>query len=121
MSLYRCTICLDGQPGVWEDRQIVVHWDDLDANTFVVAPFTVAAADLDEERLVHELGRMGFRLVSTNSDNIGRGWAIVSRSRTDRPFYNPLDRSWCAYLTDEDKRAIRNKWPDAAVPGVHNT
>ena len=113
MSLYQCTIANDGAR-----RHIIVHWDDNDPNRHVVAPVTVAAEDLTEARLVHELESMGFRLVSTDSDNIGRGWAIVTHSRTDWPYYNPLDGNWYTFLSDDVKRAIADKWPDAAVPGV---
>ena len=113
MSLYQVTIAHDG-----ENRQIVVHWDDNDPNRFIVAPFTVAAAELDESRLAHELGRMGFRLVSTDSDNVARGWAIVARTQSDRPFFNPLNGTWQAFLDDEEKRQIAAKWPYAEVPGV---
>ncbi len=115
MSLYRVTIANDG-----DKRQIIVAWDDNDPNRHIVAPVTVAASELDEARLEHELGRMGFRLASVDSDNIARGWAIVSRTRTDHPFYNPLDGSWCAYLDAPTKRAIAEKWPDADVPGARN-
>lgn len=114
MSLYTCTIARDG-----DNRQVIVHWDDRDPNRHIVAPVTACAGDLDEKRLADLVGSMGFRIVSAGSDNIGRGWAIVGRLRTDHPFYNPLDESWCAYLTDEDKRAIADKWPDARVPGVN--
>ncbi len=113
MSLYRCTIARDG-----DRRQIGVHWDDLNPNRHITAPVTVPAAELDERRLEHELGRMGFRLASTDSDNVGRGWAIVARIQSDRPFFNPIDGTWYAFLDDEDKRTIRDKWPEAEVPGV---
>lgn len=112
MSLYRCTIANDG-----DNRQIIVHWDDNDPNRHIVAPVTVPAAELDEDGLAYELGRGGFRLVSTGSDNVSRGWAIVARTQTDRPFYNPLDQSWHTYLTNDAKRTIAATWPDAAVPG----
>jgi hypothetical protein len=114
VSLYRCTIAHDR-----DKRQIIVHWDDNDPNRHIVAPVTVTATDLDEHRLVHELGAMGFRLVSTGSDNIERGWAIVARTHTDRPFYSPIGQTWYAYLPDDVKRAIADKWPDAVVPGVN--
>lgn len=113
MSLYRTTIAHDGG-----NRQIIVHWDDHDPNTHIVAPVTVPAAELDEARLQHELGSMGFRIASSDSDNVGRGWAIVSRLHTDRPFYNPIERSWYAYLSDDAKREIASKYPGARVPGV---
>jgi hypothetical protein len=113
MSLYRCTIARDG-----DRRQIGVHWDDLDPNRYIAAPVAVPAAELDETRLEHELGRMGFRLSSTDSDNVGRGWAIVARTQSERPFFNPIDGTWNAFLDDEDKRTIRDKWPEAEVPGV---
>ncbi|OBK36966.1 hypothetical protein A5658_04715 [Mycobacterium sp. 1245111.1] len=113
MSLYRCTIAHDG-----DRRQIIVHWDDDNPNRAICSPVTVPAAELDEARLIHELGRSGFRLVSADSDNIGRGWAIVARSQTDRPFYNPIDQTWHTYLTDDAKRDIAATWPDAAVPGA---
>lgn len=114
MSLYRCTIANDGSR-----RQIVIHWDDNDANRIIVAPVAVPTSELNEERLIHEIGRMGFRLASTESDNVERGWAIVAHLRKDWPFYNPLDGSWHAFLDDETKRSIRERWPDADVPGVH--
>ncbi|WP_036376513.1 hypothetical protein [Mycolicibacterium austroafricanum] len=113
MSLYTTTIALDG-----DKRQIIVHWDDNDPNTHITAPVTVPAADLDESRLEHELGRMGFRIASAGSDNVGRGWAVVSRLHTDRPFYNPLDSSWYAYLPSDVKREIASKYPGSRVPGV---
>ena len=113
MSLYKTTIARDG-----DRRQIIVHWDDHDPNRHIVAPVTVPAAELDEARLEHELGRMGFRIASTGSDNIGRGWAIVSRLHTDRPFYSPLDGSWYAYLSDDVKAEISSKYPQSRVPGL---
>ncbi len=113
MSLYYCTIANDGPL-----RQIVVHWDDNDPNRHIVAPVTVPAVSLDETRLAAELAGMGFRLVSTESDNIDRGWAIVARAQLDRPFYNPLDGDWYAYLSDAVKREIANKWPNADIPGT---
>lgn len=113
MSLYRCTIATDG-----DRRQIIVHWDDNDPNRHIVAPISVAAGELDEQRLAHELSRSGFRIASTGSDNIGRGWAIVSHTRTDWPFYNPITGDWCAYLSDDVKRSIAATWPTASVPGV---
>lgn len=113
MSLYRCTIAHDG-----ENRQIIVHWDDDDPNRHIVAPASIAASDVTEDRLAHELGRMGFRVVSTDSDNVGRGWAIVAHARSDWPFYNPLTNGWCSHLDDETKRGIKAQWPDAVVPGV---
>lgn len=113
MSLYRCTIAHDGA-----NRQIVVHWDDNDPNRHIVAPTTIPASETSEDRLAHELGRMGFRVVSTDSDNIGRGWAVVAHTRADWPFYNPLTQGWCAYLDDTAKQGIRARWPEADVPGV---
>ena len=113
MSLYRVTIANDG-----DKRQIIVAWDDENPNRHIVAPVTVAASELDEARLEHELGRMGFRLVSADSDNIGRGWAIAASRNSNHPFYNPADRSWCAYLDANAKRTIADKWPDAVVPGA---
>lgn len=113
MSLYRATIAHDR-----DERQIVVHWDDNDPNRHIVAPVSVPAGELDDARLAHELGRMGFRLVSTDSDNIGRGWAVVARNQSDRPFFNPLDGSWNAFLHDHVKEEIAERWPDAAVPGA---
>jgi hypothetical protein len=111
--LYKWTIARDG-----DRRQIVGHWDDLNPNRHIVAPFAVAAAELDENRLAHELGRMGFRIVSGGSDNAGRGWGIVAPTRSDLPFYNPIDQSWYAYLDEGAQRAIVDKWPDVDVPGV---
>lgn len=113
MSLYTCTIANDGA-----QRQVVVHWDDKDPNRHVVAPVTLPANGLDECRLAEAVGSMGFRIVSADSDNVGRGWAIVARSNSDRPFYNPIDQSWNAFLPEDVKRAIADKWPGAAVPGV---
>lgn len=114
MSLYLTTIAHDGD----NNRQIIVHWDEHDPNTHIVAPVAVAAEELDDARLEHELGRMGFRIASTSSDNIGRGWAIAARLRSDWPFYNPLDGTWNAFLSDEVKQEIRAKYPSARVPGV---
>jgi hypothetical protein len=113
MSLYRCTIANDG-----DQRQIIVQWDDNNPNRHIVAPVTVPATELNEDRLAHELARSGFRLASIGSDNVGRGWAITARIQSDRPFYSPLDQTWHTYLSDDAKRAIAAKWPDAAVPGV---
>jgi hypothetical protein len=42
----------------------------------------------------------------------------VAPSNSDRPFYNPLDGDWWPYLNDDQKREIRSKYPDAAVPGA---
>lgn len=113
MSLYRCTIANDG-----DRRQIIVHWDDNDPNRHIVAPTTIGAGDLDEQRLALELSRAGFRIASTDSDNIGRGWAIVAHARRDWPFYNPISGDWCAFLSDDVKRAIAATWPAASVPGA---
>lgn len=113
MSLYRCTIATDG-----DRRQIIVHWDDNDPNRHIVAPITVEASDLDEERLAHELGRSGFRIASTGSDNIGRGWAIVSHTRTDWPYFNPVDGGWYSFLSETVKHTIAETWPTASVPGA---
>ncbi|KXO91096.1 Uncharacterised protein (plasmid) [Tsukamurella tyrosinosolvens] len=114
MSLYHCTIALDG-----DNRQVIVHWDDNDANTHIVAPITIAASELDEAKLVHLVASMGFRMVSTGSDNVGRGWAIVARTNSNHPFYDPIAREWRAFLSDDQKAAIRTQYPDATVPGVH--
>ncbi|MFA5709321.1 hypothetical protein [Mycolicibacterium sp.] len=114
MSLYHCTIAQDR-----DQRQVIVHWDDHDPNRHIVAPVSVAADTLDEAKLTDLVSSMGFRIASTDSDNIGRGWAIVARIQTDRPFYNPLDQGWYAYLQDDVKSAIADKWPGARVPGVN--
>lgn len=114
MSLYHCTISRDGN-----DRQSIVHWDDNDAGRDIVAPCTMPATELDEARLAGVVGSMGFRIASEHSDNIGRGWAIVSPNNRDRPFYDPIDRDWRAYLSDDRKREIRDSYPDAVVPGCH--
>lgn len=111
--LYRCSIARDG-----DHRQIIVHWDDLDPNRHITAPVTVPVAELDESRLEHELGRKGFRLASSDSDNVGRGWAIVARIQSDRSFFNPINRIWCSSISGEEKRAINDKWPGAEVPGA---
>jgi hypothetical protein len=92
MSLYRCTIAEDR-----DNRQIIVHWDDNDPNRHIMAPVTVPAGELDEDRLAHELARAGFRVVSIGSDNVGRGWAIVARTQ-DRPTVLRPARSELALL-----------------------
>lgn len=115
MSLYRCTIALDGE----DRRQINIHWDDNDPNRLIVAPYDVAAVGFDEQRLADVVGTMGFSIASTCSDNVGRGWAIVSRLNRDRPFFNPVDHRWYSFLPDDVQREIRAKYPDADVPGVH--
>lgn len=119
MAYYTCTIAHDD-----DNRQIIIHWDDHDPNRHLVTPVSVPASELDEARLVHEVGRMGFRIISTDSDNVGRGWAIVSRSFTREStaqhyFYNPLTNGWQTYLSETDKNMIRTKYPDARVPGVN--
>lgn len=113
MSLYHCTIAHDG-----DKRQVIVHWDDNDPNRHIVAPCTVPADTLDESSLARIISSMGFRIATDSSDNVERGWAIVARTNSDRPFYDPLDGDWRTFLTDEQKRKIRDKWPGAAVPGV---
>ncbi len=111
MSIYTATICKDG-----DGSQIVVHWDDNDPNRFITAPIMVDRAVTDETELSELLGLQGWRIVSTGSDNIGRGWAMVSRIRSDWPFYNPLTGNFQAFLHDGEKREILGRWPDADVP-----
>lgn len=113
MSLYHCTIARDG-----DKRQVVVHWDDNNPNRHIVAPYTVPADSLDESSLAHILSSMGFRVATGSSDNVGRGWAIVARIDSARPYYNPLNGNWCTFLTGEQGRDIRSRYPDASVPGV---
>lgn len=115
MSHYIATIARDGDA----KRQIVVHWDDNNPNRHVCAPVTVGAGELDETKLSSVLGSMGFRVVDdAGADNVGRGWATVTRIRDDRPFFNPLDSSWHSYLSEEIKDKIRATYPGASVPGV---
>lgn len=121
MAYYTCTIARDGDG----DRQISIHWDDNDPNRHITAPVTVPADELDEARLALEVGRLGFRVISNDSDNIDRGWAIVSRSFTsettsDHSFYNPITGGWQAYLSAVDKNEIRTKYPAARVPGTYD-
>jgi len=110
MGYYTTTICRDG-----DHHQIVTHWDDHDPNRFIYAPITVTG-ELTEETLAAAVATQGFRIVSTESDSIGRGWAIVTRP--DHRFYDPISGDWYSYLTDTRKAAISAKYPDARVPGV---
>ena len=109
MSTYKAFIAKDGNR-----FQVSVCWDDNDPNRFITAPFPLEPSD----DLDNQLGRAGYRLVSNDSDNIGRGWALVSRMATDRPFYDPVAQTWRSSLSDDAKQKIRAKYPDASVPGV---
>lgn len=113
MSLYKATICKDG-----DGCQVVVHWDDNDANRFIYAPAMLDHPIADEAELVDVLGQQGWRLVSNGSDNIGRGWAIVARIERRWPVYNPLTLDWHGSLSDAVKAELRQKYPDADIPGV---
>ncbi|MBR7514144.1 hypothetical protein KC219_28700, partial [Mycobacterium tuberculosis] len=46
--------------------------------------------------LAAALGRAGYRVVSTDSDNLGRGWAMVARSSSQHSFYDPVSAGWYA-------------------------
>lgn len=111
MSIYRATITEDGE----HSRRIVVHWDVNDtARSIAVSP-TITAQELNESRLADELATLGFRLLSTESDNLGHGWAIVCRSAGSHKVYNPLDDAWCSHLSGEEKAAIAQRWPDVEL------
>lgn len=114
MAYYTATIARDGDAR----RQIAVHWDDNNPNRHIIAPVTVATDELDEEKLSHVLASMGFRIISGDSDNVGRGWAVVSRAKSAHLFFNPLDGTWRSHLSDETKEQIRTTYPGAAVPGA---
>jgi hypothetical protein len=116
MGYYHATICRDGDAG----HQVVVHWDDNDPNRFIYAPIAVAG-EVTEQKLADAVATQGWRIVSFDSDNVGRGWAIVARSEPTRPFYDPISQGWCTFLTDDQKRAIAAKYPDAVVPGVRKS
>lgn len=119
MAYYTATIAIDrGARNDRDGRQIVVHWDDNDPNRFIYAPISVDHPLTGEAELVELLAGQGWRVVSDGSDNVGRGWAIVTRKDKRLPFYNPLSRSWQAFLSDDEKRAVREKYPDATVPGT---
>jgi hypothetical protein len=110
MGYYTTTICKD------DDRhQVVTHWDDHDPNRFIYAPVTVTG-ELTEQKLADAVASQGFRIVSTSSDNIGRGWAIVARP--DHRFYDPISHDWYSYLSNEQKDAITATYPGASVPGT---
>lgn len=111
MCYYTTTICRDS-----DHHQVVTHWDDHDPNRFIYAPVTVTG-DMTEQKLADAVASQGFRIVSTDSDNIGRGWAIVERP--DHRFYDPISRDWYSYLSNEQKDAITATYPEASVPGTH--
>lgn len=114
MSLYKAYIANDQAK---HKKQVSVVWDDNDPNRFITAPFPIDE-QATEDDLAAALGRAGYRVVSTDSDNLGRGWAMVARSSSQHSFYDPVSAGWYAYLTDEQKDEIRRLYPDAAVPGV---
>lgn len=119
MAYYMATICIDRGPHNDQNgSQIVVHWDDNDPNRFITAPITVNHPVTSETELRSLLESAGYSIVSHDSDNIGRGFAIVKRSAPGRPFYHPVKREWVAALWDDDKREIRAKYPDAKIPCV---
>lgn len=66
--------------------------DDDDPNTVIAQTFTAKA--ITNDVIEQAAARIGFRVVSTDSDNAARGWALVTRFDSDRPFFNPADRSW---------------------------
>lgn len=98
MTEYRAFISKDG-----DNLQVSVCWDYDDPNRFITAPRplpgTVTEADLE-----HELGRDGYRLLSAEADNLGRGWALVATR--DGRAWDPVTSTWCASLDDEQKRKI---------------
>lgn len=114
MSLYKAYIANDQAT---HKKQVSVVWDDNDANRFITSPFPIDE-QATEDDLAEALGRAGYRVVSTDSDNLGRGWAMVARSSAQHSFYDPVSESWYAHLSDEQKKEIRRRYPDAAVPGV---
>jgi len=117
VAYYTATICKDGS-----GCQVVVHWDDNDPNRFITTPTLVDHPITDGTELESVLEAQGWIMVSRDSNNIGRGWAIVKRKRDSathyRPFFNPLDRGWYGSLSDEVKWQIRATFPEATVPGV---
>ncbi|GAB5005464.1 MULTISPECIES: hypothetical protein [Mycobacterium] len=86
---YILTVCRDRERS---GHQLVVHWDDDDPNTVIAQTFTAKA--ITNDVIEQAAARIGFRVVSTDSDNAARGWALVTRFDSDRPFFNPADRSW---------------------------
>jgi hypothetical protein len=119
MAYYMATICIDHGPQNDKDgSQIVVHWDDSDPNSVITAPIVYGYPITDEATLEILLRDAGWSVVSHGSDNIGRGFAIVKRTDQRHPFFNPVTRSWFSFLTDDQKREIRAKYPDANVPGT---
>lgn len=112
LAYYKAYIANDGGR-----YQVSVVWDENDPNRFISAPFPLADNATDED-LVHELGRAGYRLVSFDSDNFGRGWAIVARRENRHCFYDPISQEWYSFLSDAQKSEIRKKYPDARVAGV---
>lgn len=119
MAYYMATICIDrGAQNDQDGRQIVVHWDDKNPNSAITAPIMYAHPITSELVLEVLLRDEGWTVVSRGSDNIGRGFAIVKRTDTRHPFFNPVARAWQMFLTDSDKEEIRTKYPDADVPCV---
>lgn len=120
MSLYMATICTDRGPQNNRDgRQIVVHWDDNDPNTAMPSGVINYAHPITDEQVLAVLLRdEGWTVVSFDSDNIGRGFAIVKRTDQRHPFFNPVTRTWQYFLSDQDKEEIRAKYPHAQVAGV---
>lgn len=120
MAYYMATICIDRGPQNDQDgRQIVVHWDDNDPNRAITGGLINYRHPITDERTLTILLRdEGWTVVSNGSDNIGRGFAIVKRTDQRHPFFNPLTRSWQAFLSDDEKRKINRKYPDANVPGT---
>jgi hypothetical protein len=120
MAYYRATICKDRGPQNDRDgTQIVVHWDDKDPNRAITAPIMYGHPVTDERVLAVLLRDEGWTVVSRDSDNVGRGFAIVKRTDGRHPFYDPISRSWYSFLTDDQKNQIRATYPGADVPGVH--
>ncbi|WP_396912578.1 hypothetical protein [Mycolicibacterium sp.] len=110
MCYYTTTICKDG-----DRHQVVTHWDDHDPNRFIYAPVTVTG-EMTEQKLAEAVASQGFRIVSNQSDNIGRGWAIVERRQRHR-FYDPISRDWYSSLSNDQKNAIAAKYPGVDILG----
>lgn len=120
MSYYMATICRDRKHN---STQVVVHWDDNDPSRAIGSPIDIDG-EVTEETLAEAVASAGWRVTSIASDNIARGWAIVTRANVPRPgwpawtFYDPITGGFSSSLTEENKREIKAKYPDAVIPGM---
>lgn len=88
---YRLTVCQDTA-----DRRrfyFVVHWDDNDPNTMITQ--VAEAGPITNEAIADAALSMGFSVVSHDSDNAARGWAVVTRNGS-HPWFDPVARAWFA-------------------------